>query len=240
MVLHSYMIPSLIRKPKQGDWDISRLGPGLHLRRAPPTAPPHTHTYCVLLFNFFQWWTSIQLYNDRDLTDGFCLLQFTQRLWWGGPMWPLLEQFQKDLWAVAKVLCKEKWMETESRDSKEEQLFWKSGSGAYWENSWRGQGGQWKVQCHAQCHLNPALCSYPHPRSGRFTQVCKLRMRTERETELWASQTGDHNQISVQQKAGENEDRNTSRGWVLEEWKSEIPSFKARSALGFHQSLVWW
>ena len=50
MVLHSYMIPSLIRKPKQGDWDISRLGPGLHLRRAPPLPHPiHTHTVCFSL-----------------------------------------------------------------------------------------------------------------------------------------------------------------------------------------------
>lgn len=141
--------------------------------------------------------------------------------------------FNKDSWAVAKVSCKEKMNGSwESRDSKEEQLFWKSGSEAYWENSWRGQGGQWNVQSH----LNLVLYSYPHPRWGRLTQVCKLRMWTERETELWASQTEGHNQISIQQKAGENEDR----GWVLEERKSEIPSFKARSELGFHQSLVWW
>lgn len=61
------------------------------------------------------------------------------------------------------------------------------------------------VKCPESPQPGPLLL--PTSQMGRLTQVCKLRMWTERETELWASQTEGHNQISVQQKAGENEDR---------------------------------
>ena len=147
--------------------------------------------------------------------------------------------FNKDSWAVAKVPCKEKWMETESRDSKEEQLFRKSGSEAYWENNW-GWGAARRRQWKAQCPLNPAFYAYPDPRMGETHPGLQAENVDRKGNWTLVSQTEDHNQISVQQKAGENEDRNTSRGRVLEEWKSKIPSFKARSEFGFHQSLVWW
>ena len=101
-------------------------------------------------------------------------------------------------------------------------------------------GGGWQGDGSERPSVPSTRPSMPTlvPGWGRLTQVCKLRMWIERETELWVSQTEDHNQVSVQQKAGENEDRNTSSGRVLEERKSKIPSFKARSEFGFHQSLV--
>lgn len=159
--------------------------------------------------------------------------QFTQRLWWGGLTWPSVGTVSIKTHELlpSSLQGKVEWKLREQRQQGRTTLLKVWLWGILRRTAGEGKEGQWNVQSHTARF--PLLL--PTSQMGDSPGLPKLRMWTER-NELWASQTEGHNQISVQQKAGENEDRGES--WKNR--KSEIPSFKVRSELGFHQSLVWW
>lgn len=85
-MLYCIQCPLKSISPKQGDWEVSGMGWGLHLRRLPDVHFPLTSSSSDLPFGCAM---------AGPLLTAFVYFSSDNNLWQlGGPRWPLLEQFQ--------------------------------------------------------------------------------------------------------------------------------------------------